>query len=755
MKYEVAEEFYEENLRLHQKYNHETEDIYDTKNLIASLKSAQRDFTTSNKLAREAIRYYLKADPDYYDTSFLSTSALLINNYLKMKEADSAKIYLKQALPYTLTRQRFTTDFLHLRAKLATLEENYSKAVTVYKEALHILEKEDKNGDEQAGLLKELGDLLALQNESEKAASYYQQAMALFPEKTSSPGNTGKGRAYTLSNIFPVIKAYNQLLLQTASEESYTKALNNGQATMRYLNILRKKDFGDADKQVLVANVIPILESSLEASYQLSKITEKPGYIDTAFEFIEQSKSPVLLDAILRNNATHFAGIPDSLLEKERILKITIASLEKDIQLSEEDKKNELFIEKRNYEKFISQLETDYPSYYDLKYETNTVALKQLQQSIPSGTKVLSYFYGTKDIYVLAISQNSEEFIKIAFTQTDVQNLLAYQKQLGDPRSDLTQLNIISNALYKKLLAPFVQDLPLEKLLIIPDGPLRTIPFEAMNTSQNQTKYLVENTACSYANSATLWIQAQASPGSRPKLAAFAPNFTNPGNNEPNEFLPLVGNQPEVEKIATFFKGDTFLNEEASLDSFTHLSRDHTIIHLATHAVANDETPEYSFLAFTPNKMSPYLLYVNDIYALELAVDLVTLSACETGVGTLQKGEGVISLARAFFYSGAKSLVYTLWNINDTSSSSIMGSFYEKLADGMPKDLALQEAKKSFLEHNKETALVHPYYWSGFIIQGNTQPLIVKSYTSFYILGIGLFLWMLWFFRKILLKLIE
>ncbi len=243
MKYEVAEEFYEENLRLHQKYGHEAEDIYDTKNLIASLKSAQGDFTTSNKLAREAIRYYLQTDPEYYDTSFLSTSALLINNYLKMKEADSAKIYLKQAFPYTLTRPRFTIDFLHLRAKLATLEGDYSKAINFYKEALHILEKEDKNGDEQAGLLKELGDLLALQNESEKAASFYQQALALFPKETSNPGNTSNGRAYTLSNIFPVIKAYNQLLLQTASEESYTKALTNGQATYAVSEYTAKKRF--------------------------------------------------------------------------------------------------------------------------------------------------------------------------------------------------------------------------------------------------------------------------------------------------------------------------------------------------------------------------------------------------------------------------------------------------------------------------------------------------------------------------------
>ena len=416
MKYEVAEEFYEENLRLHEKYGHEAEDIYDTKNLIASLKSAQGNFVASNKLARESIRYYLQTDPEYYDTSFLSTSALLINNYLKMKQADSAEIYLKQAVPYTLTRQRFTTDFLYLRAKLATLEGHYSKAVTFYREALHILEKENRNGDEQAGLLKELGDLFVLQKDREQAASCYLKALALFPEATNTPGSNGKASANTLSNIFPVFNAYNQLLLQNATEESYTKAISNGQAAIVYLNQLRKTDFGDADKQLLVANVLPILESSLEASFQLSKSTEKPDYTDTAFEFFEQSKSPVLLDAILRNNATHFAGIPDSLLEKERILKITIASQEKTIQLGEEGKKGELFKEKRNYEKLISRLETAYPSYFNLKYEINTVTLKQLQQQIPAETTVLTYFYGSTAIYVLALTKDTAEFKKIPFS---------------------------------------------------------------------------------------------------------------------------------------------------------------------------------------------------------------------------------------------------------------------------------------------------------------------------------------------------
>jgi CHAT domain-containing protein len=755
MKYEVAEEFYEENLRLHQKFGHEAEDILDTKNLIASLQSAKGNFNHSNKLAREAIEYYLKTDPDYFDISFLSTSALLINNYLKMKQADSAKVYLDQALPYAKKRQRFSTDYLYLQAKLAILREKNSLAFTMYSDALQTLRSENRNGDEQAGILKEMGDLFARQNDMQKAVNYYTEALELFRPAEENTSNKNKPRAKNLIAIFPVLNAYNQLLVRTNSSESYKKALNNGLTSIDFLNQLKKTVYTDNDKQVLVNNIIPILETSIEACFQLAENTKNSSYLDTAFTFFEQSKSPILLDAISRNNANQFSGIPDSLLQKERILKVTITALEKDIQFGEVSENSSLFNQKRTYEKFISQLETDYPSYYDLKYETNTVALKQLQQSIPSGTTVLSYFYGTKDIYVLAITENSEEFIKIAFTQQDVQNLLSYQKQLGDPGSDLSQLNIISNALYKKLLAPFVRDLPLEQLLIIPDGLLRTVPFEALNTSLIKASYLIETTACSYANSATLWYQLQTEPGSRQKVLAFAPNFEVTDDDELTDFLPLPNNVQEIQRLEAFFQGDFFYNEDASAHTFKEASKDHSIIHLATHAVANDETPEYSFLAFTPNKTNDYLLYVNDIYALDLAADLVTLSACETGVGTLKKGEGAISLARAFFYSGAKSLVYTLWNINDASSTFIMGSFYEKLTKGMSKDMALQDAKLAFLKENGETALVHPYYWSGFIIQGNTLPLIKKTNTLIYWFVPVFFLAILWFFRKKLFKLAQ
>ena len=114
--------------------------------------------------------------------------------------------------------------------------------------------------------------------------------------------------------------------------------------------------------------------------------------------------------------------------------------------------------------------------------------------------------------------------------------------------------------------------------------------------------------------------------------------------------------------------------------------------------------------------------YAKDIYNLSLNADLVTLSACETGIGELKRGEGIISLARAFAYAGAKSIVTTLWSVNDVRTSELMEHFYKNLYKGMDKDAALWQAKKDFLKAHKGMS-AHPYYWAGFIPIGDMSPI--------------------------------
>ncbi len=159
----------------------------------------------------------------------------------------------------------------------------------------------------------------------------------------------------------------------------------------------------------------------------------------------------------------------------------------------------------------------------------------------------------------------------------------------------------------------------------------------------------------------------------------------------------------------------------ATEDQFVKEAGQYRVLHLATHGKANDREGDYSFLAFTEQKdsLENELLYVRDIYNLALNAELVTLSACETGIGKLQKGEGIISLARAFAYAGAGSIVTSLWSVNDEQTKDLMLLFYRELQRGKPKNEALQSAKRQLAAQPGS----HPFYWAGFVAIGDMRPL--------------------------------
>ena len=357
-----------------------------------------------------------------------------------------------------------------------------------------------------------------------------------------------------------------------------------------------------------------------------------------------------------------------------------------------------------------------------------------MQSTLASDELLISYFYGNQAIYTIVISNDSKQMSRIERTSSLEDEIIGFHKMSSNPKSNIDSLSRISNRLYQKLLASYLTDASKKKVIIIPDGSLNYVPFDALNTSENGTKFLVHDYAVSTINSVTLLNQLLGRKSTSNSILAFAPKFNGEsiqGEELRSGLAPLPNNENEVKRILASFDGTSLFGDQASLSNFNTRVSKYNLLHLATHAVFDDTTPEYSYLAFTPKDSSDYVLYVSDIYNLKLDAELVVLSACETGLGKLRKGEGAISLSRAFFYSGAHSLVNTLWNIADNSSSEIMGSFYENLADGNSKDVALQQAKLAFLNKNKETALTHPYYWSSFVIQGSVAP--ITSGTPYWI----------------------
>ena len=162
-----------------------------------------------------------------------------------------------------------------------------------------------------------------------------------------------------------------------------------------------------------------------------------------------------------------------------------------------------------------------------------------------------------------------------------------------------------------------------------------------------------------------------------------------------------------------------FLKTNASEKNFKDQSTvNYRFVHLATHGFVNEEKPGFSGLLLSPDETSSEdgILYLAEVYNLQLNAELMTLSACETGLGKIARGEGLIGLTRGFLYAGAQNLLVSLWKVNDASTSRLMIDFYEDLLNGNSKSAALQTAKLNLI--NSDAKYADPYYWAPFVLIG-------------------------------------
>jgi CHAT domain-containing protein len=308
-----------------------------------------------------------------------------------------------------------------------------------------------------------------------------------------------------------------------------------------------------------------------------------------------------------------------------------------------------------------------------------------------------------------------------------------------------------ANHLYQKLLFPFQDLIKDKKMTIVPDGKLSYITFEALlkdlpdTTSRIDFKnlsYLVRDHTVNYAYSARLLYNFPSHHRkAKAQVLAFAPEYKADTfflENRKLTLVPLPGIQREVELISKEIKTELFRGNDASEAHFREHSSEYDILHLAMHAFINDSLPAFSRFAFAqePKGDMPEndgWLNTADIYNLDLNARLTVLSACNTGSGSLQKGEGVMSLARGFLYAGCPTIIMTLWEVEDNAGTEIMSSFYKNLKRGIYTDEALRLAKLEYLE-SANPRMAHPHYWLGYVSIGQPAPLF-RSY-DFYFFGV-------------------
>lgn len=452
------------------------------------------------------------------------------------------------------------------------------------------------------------------------------------------------------------------------------------------------------------------------------------GDYDQVFEFMEKNKALLLSASVLKN--TEFANLPKNISDEEIRRQKLIYKLEDELSQDSANSliQDSLFVAKRSHEKYVDSLKTIFPKYYSRKIDLEQVSLKDVKDELNNNQVLISFIWNEfdRDNELVVGLVASNEFNR-SFTIHKTDNLKSlikdYQKLISRPfetKDDEKEFQHIAFKLYEMLFPDKeIRDLIMKKeLMIIGDGLLQNIPFESLIRTADVNDYLVLNNNIHYLYSYSFLEQnKKVNRKSTNSFIGYSPNrFTD------SLLINLSHTREEVTDINSEFGGVIKLNDSATKKDFLQNSSSAKIIHLATHA----DGGENPWVAFADDK-----LQLHELYTFKNNADLVTLSACNTSLGDMAKGEGVISLARGFFHSGSKSVVSSLWKVNDKSTSGIMRSFYKGLKGGETKSEALNNAKRAYLNTHSLSAQ-SPYYWSSFVLLGDSSEVDVQSNNYLY-----------------------
>ncbi len=599
-------------------------------------------------------------------------------------------------------------------------------------------------------------------NEPDSAAAYFQRALSLSDKRT---GNSVSNALVAYHD-----RVYESLIGKSRSFEMKYNADNNRQwldsayqmlmAAEEKMGSFREFPNSFAKKLEVGSNISSSLQTGVNICYQLFKLTGDESYADHAYTLVEKSKSNQALFNFPLEQLTP-GNVPDSVIFYEKNLNASISSVETLLyQELQQETPNEGNV--ASYEEQIVELtdkllllkyeiDEKYPAYFQLKYNREYLSISETQsQLISDNDRLINYHYQDNEIFIFELGKTTFEFLQVPISEDFESVVKSLIKALNQPdvsAGALAEYERLSSQLGRQLLPTISTLKPESSLIIIPDGPLHLIPFEVLTKGQvsgagsfSSLDYLIKDHPIRYGTSATMLAYQQKNEYAGTGLVAFAPSFSKNENSafsETDTVRAALGNlihsKREVESIEKYFETKLFLDTAATERAFRSNVANHSIVHLASHALVNQENSLFSKLLFSPfntDSINDGSLNTREILGMNIPANMVVLSACNTGSGDLLPGEGVMSLANGFFYAGARSLVMTLWPANDESTSEIMDSFYENLSLHDTKSHALRKAKLSHLESANPLS-AHPYYWAHFIVNGDDAPL-VENKTSLY-----------------------
>ncbi len=634
------------------------------------------------------------------------------NVYYTTGEYEQALFYLKKSakyahdIPYILCETLNNIGLTHHRMN------KEKQAIQVFQQILQ------KNLPCKDHAYNNLGDIYKAQKQYAKANEMYEKALLEFPEIQTINTSSIRDSIANISDKEGFIiyarslaQGYIDICKNTGDTNFCEKAIELYSLLDYTIDFMRQQHYNLASKLFWRKEVHPIYEEAIAVCSYLNK-TKK------AFYFSEKTKGILLFDRVSENLMQN--NLADSLSQQLNVLNRKIDYLQgKTSSNAETEASRTTLIEQKKA--LMQNIQSLYPEYFTLKYESLNVSLEDAQNILTDeNTLMLEYFYGKDSIYTFYIDMEGVQSKTIALDtllQRNLQQFVNYFTTIKGHNllNKRAAYQILAHNLFHQLFDSEIVA-KYSNIILIPDGYLSNIPFDALLTEAGNDQsyadiaYLGSSHNLSYGYSVPI-LSLQKSLKNRPKykkVLAFFPEF-------PNEKRYLKYSKEEAQYIQDQAATKLFETKGASISNFMQHTPHYQIIHVGTHASAGDGKAILPSIEFYDKTLE-----LSNFYDLKLYSDLLVLSACESGIGQYVAGEGVMSLARGFTHSGSNSLVSSLWQVNDRSTSLLMKNFYRHLANGMPKAQALHQAKKDYLA-DEDIASMHktPFYWAGFVYVGN------------------------------------
>jgi CHAT domain-containing protein/Tfp pilus assembly protein PilF len=712
--------------------------------IIANIYYDLEAFEKAIKYYRDALSLRLERKDMSSETARDYTN--LSQAYIKTGNFSHALNCVDSALQIMTTQEIYDSagiaNIYMIKGKAMQESSRFSEAILNYHKSLDVQRTFSRqNRLELADLYRHFSSTMYKTEQYDSALQYIQKCIQSATGgdmvKLSGFSNPPYERLSKVPQLYYELAHKGSVLVKLAEKEHAIDRLKLAvecfELSDRLMDIYLNLQESENSKLLFAHTNYHIYESALDAIYKLYDLTRDDKYKEIAFRLEDKSKARILRQAVEDAREHAKRNIPDSILSQERAIKIKIAALENKLgslaneQESDENARplnvelttlqNELAVWKESIKKRFPQYVADVKDHQE-------ISLADLKVNLSKDVLFIEYFFGQDALYIFGAFRGKEELIRMQNKNLEKRihefcRLLSKGLQSENRHADFKNYTNLSFGLFEELLRPILKALSVDlteeplQMVVIPDGVLSLLPFQTLlvsktdmpSVSYKALDYLVRYCAISYSfDAASPFVSNNPA---KKNLLAFG---WSDGVEQTANDLP--GTYHELRAIADIVPGEFIMGADASKEAFLKKSPGHNILHLAIHGVSSDNDIYKSYLQFRDEK-----LYAHELYGHQVDANLTVLSACETGYGKVFTAEGVYSIARGFFYAGAKSLLMTLWPINDGENVPLISEFYKKVNEDEYSSSALRISQLGYLEQADELS-AHPRHWAGLVLWG-------------------------------------